>query len=186
MANEGRETVVRPVPAPEEIAIARRVFSASRYFAVFAVLGAFLASVTLYIYGSLVVIQLIWETLGEYRISVEGVKHLQVVFIEMTDVFLLGTVLFIVSFGLYQLFIQPDLPVPSWLRIDHLDQLTERLVEVVGVLLSVTFLAIAVEGLAETSLLEFGAAVAVVIAALSLLLLVTHRNATRRAETPGE
>ena len=186
MAHEGGETAVRPVPPSEEIAIARRVFSASRYFAVFAVLGAFLASITLYIYGSLVVIQLIWETIGEYRVSVEGVQHLQVVFIEMTDVFLLGTVLFIVSFGLYQLFVQPDLPVPPWLKIDHLDQLTERLVEVVGVLLSVTFLAFAVEEFGEANLLEFGVAVAVVIGALSLLLLVTHRNAANRPNSHGD
>ena len=66
-----------------------RLFSSSRYFAAFAVLGTFLAAVTLYVYGTLVVIQLIWNTIAEYRISVEGVKHLQVVFIEMTDVFLL-------------------------------------------------------------------------------------------------
>jgi len=183
MADEGREVLVRPAPTAEETAIARRVFSASRYFAVFAVLGAFLASVTLYIYGALVVIQLIWETLTEYRVSVEGVKHLQVVFIEMTDVFLLGTVLFIVSFGLFQLFVQPDLPVPPWLRIDHLDQLTERLVEVVGVLLSVTFLAYATESLSGASLIELGVTVAVVISALSLLLLVTRRNPSGRTNT---
>jgi uncharacterized membrane protein YqhA len=163
-----------------------RLFSSSRYFAAFAVLGTFLAAVTLYVYGTLVVIQLIWHTLEEYRISVEGVKHLQVVFIEMTDVFLLGTVLFIVAFGLYQLFIQPDLPVPAWLRIHNLDQLTERLIEVVGVLLSVTFLAFAVEGVMDASLIEFGASVAVVIAALSLLLVVTHRRPEDHGSSPGE
>ena len=103
----------------------------------------------------------------------------------MTDVFLLGTVLFIVAFGLYQLFIQPDLPVPAWLKIQHLDQLTERLIEVVGVLLSVTFLAAAVEGEVGDSLLEFGAAVAIVIAALSLLLVVSHRQSTRHESPPG-
>jgi uncharacterized membrane protein YqhA len=163
-----------------------RLFSSSRYFAAFAVLGTFLAAITLYVYGTLVVIQLIWHTLEEYRISVEGVKHLQVVFIEMTDVFLLGTVLFIVAFGLYQLFIQPDLPVPVWLRIRNLDQLTERLIEVVGVLLSVTFLAFAVEGVMDASLIEFGASVAVVIAALSLLLVVTHRRPGGHGTSQGE
>jgi len=163
-----------------------RLFSSSRYFAAFAVLGTFFAAITLYVYGTLVVMQLIWHTLEAYRISVEGVKHLQVVFIEMTDVFLLGTVLFIVAFGLYQLFIQPDLPLPSWLRIHNLDQLTERLIEVVGVLLSVTFLAFAVEGIPDASLIEFGASVAIVIAALSLLLVVTHRRPGEHSSPPGE
>src|SRR4051794_12771791 len=128
MVEEGRESVEWPSESARDTHLAIRIFSSSRYFAAFAVLGAFLASITLYVYGTLVVIQLIWETLMEYHISVEGVRHLQVVFIEITDVFLLGTVLMIVSFGLYQLFIHPELPVPPWLRIRNLDQLTERLV----------------------------------------------------------
>jgi uncharacterized membrane protein YqhA len=185
MDDEERQSTLWPSVPPQEAHWVIRVFSSSRYFAAFAVLGTFLAAVTLYVYGTLVVIQLIWHTIAEYHISVEGAKHLQVVFIEMTDVFLLGTVLFIVAFGLYQLFIQPDLPVPSWLRIHSLDQLTERLIEVVGVLLSVTFLAFAVEGVMEASLLEFGASVAVVIAALSLLLVVTHRRPGGHGSSEG-
>lgn len=152
-----------------------RLFASSRYFASFAVAGAFLSAVTLYVYGTLVVLKQILATIATLEITIEGAKHLQVVFIELTDVFLLGTVLFIVAFGLYQLFLQPDLPVPGWLKIRNLDQLTERLIEVVGVLLSVTFLAYAAERTTQTSVLEFGAAVAIVIAALSLLLVVTHR-----------
>jgi uncharacterized membrane protein YqhA len=186
MDDEQTERVQWPTVPLRESHWVIRLFSSSRYFAAFAVLGTFLAAVTLYVYGTLVVIQLIWSTIAEYRISVEGVKHLQVVFIEMTDVFLLGTVLFIVAFGLYQLFIQPDLPLPSWLKIQNLDQFTERLIEVVGVLLSVTFLAFAVEGLREATLVEFGASVAVVIAALSLLLVVTHRRPADQGSPPGE
>jgi uncharacterized membrane protein YqhA len=186
MSDEGHQPGQWPGVPEREEGWVLRIFSSSRYVAAFAVLGAFLAAVTLYVYGTLVVIQLIWTTLMDYRISVEGVKHLQVVFIEMTDVFLLGTVLFIVSFGLYQLFVQPDLPVPPWLRIDELDQMTARLVEVVGVLLSVTFLAFAVEGFANTTLIEFGVSVAIVIAALSLLLVVSHRQAARHGSTSGE
>jgi uncharacterized membrane protein YqhA len=186
MDDEQTEPVQWPTVPLRESHWVIRLFSSSRYFAAFAVLGTFLAAVTLYVYGTLVVIQLIWSTIAEYRISVEGVKHLQVVFIEMTDVFLLGTVLFIVAFGLYQLFIQPDLPLPNWLKIQNLDQLTERLIEVVGVLLSVTFLAFAVEGLREATLVEFGASVAVVIAALSLLLVVTHRLPADHGSPPSE
>jgi uncharacterized membrane protein YqhA len=186
MDDEERENVLWPTVPLREAHWVIRLFSSSRYFAAFAVLGTFLAAVTLYVYGTLVVIQLIWSTIVEYRISVEGVKHLQVVFIEMTDVFLLGTVLFIVAFGLYQLFIQSDMPVPSWLKIQNLDQLTERLIEVVGVLLSVTFLSFAVERVGEATLVEFGASVAVVIAALSLLLVVTRRRPGDHGSSPGE
>ena len=186
MTEERQQGVRWPVVPAQEASWVIRLFSSSRYFAIFAVIGSFLSAVTLYIYGALVVVHLIWDTLVEYRISVAGVKHLQVVFIEMTDVFLLGTVLFIVAFGLYQLFLQPDLPVPAWLKIHDLDQITVRLVEVVGVLLSVTFLAFAVEEAVGTSLLEFGVSVAIVIAALSLLLVVSHRLSANHGSSQGE
>lgn len=187
-----------------------RLFAASRFFAAFAVFGAFLAAVTLYVYGAAVVVLQIWHILRQEHVSVPGMQRLQAAFIEMTDVLLLGTVLFIVSFGLYQLFIQPDLPVPAWLKIESLDQLSERLIEVVGVLLAVTFLGFAVnlvssvlevleelqnaensETIDETtalltdqvSLLELGLSVAIVIAALSLLLWVSRRHAGAREES---
>jgi hypothetical protein len=78
------------------------------------------------------------------------------------------------------------LPVPAWLRIRNLDQLTERLVDVVAVLLAVTFLAFAVEGALESSLIEFGVSAAIVIAALSLLLFVSHRHPADHGAPHGE
>ena len=151
------------------------VFASSRFFAAFAVIGAFLASAALYIYGTFVVITTIWETVALREISVDGAKRLQVAFVQLTDVFLIGTVLAIVAFGLYQLFLDPGLPVPNWLRIDDLDQLTMKVMEVVGLLLGVTFLAYAVEFRLSANVFEFGIAIAAVILALCALLLVSHR-----------
>lgn len=139
MSDQRPEHVDWPIVPPNEASWVLRLFSSSRSFAAFAVLGTFLAAVTLFIYGTLVVIQLIWTTITEHSIRVDGAKHLQVALIERTDVFLLGTVLVIVALGLSHLFIQPELPVPPWLKIRQLDQLIERLAEVVGVLLGVTF-----------------------------------------------
>jgi uncharacterized membrane protein YqhA len=150
-------------------------FASGRFFAAFAVIGAFLAAVTLYIYGAFVVIATIWETVVRREVNIDGAKRLQVAFVELTDVFLLGTVLVIVSFGLYQLFLDPGLPVPNWLRIDDLDQLTMKVMEVVGLLLGVTFLAFAVEFRFQASVIELGIASAAVILALCALLLVSHR-----------
>jgi uncharacterized membrane protein YqhA len=176
MSDEGHENVNWPTIPIKEKTWVIRLFSSSRYFAAFAVFGAFLAAITLYVYGTLIVLRTIFDTFVNRDIALSWAKHLQVVFIELTDVYLLGTVLFIVSFGLYQLFIQPDLPIPHWLRIRSIDQLSERLIEVVGVLLGVTFLASVADDDPQDGPLEFGIAVAVVIAALSLLLVVSHRR----------
>ena len=171
---------------PAEASRFLRLFSRARYFVVVATLGSFLSAVALYVYGALIVVRTIVDTVREFRITIEGAKHLQVAFIEVTDMFLLGTVLFIVTFGLHQLFIQPDLPVPAWLKIDALDQLTWRLGEVVAMLLGVTFLAFAAEEGSGFGLLELGVSVAVVIAAISLMLVVSHRLSGAERRPPGD
>ena len=153
-----------------------RVLASSRFFAIFAVLGAFLSAVTLVVYSALAAWSVAWEAVTEGDLSVEGTKHLTIEFVELTDAFLLGTVLFIVASGLYQLFIDPALPVPHWLRIDDLDQLKDKLIAVVAVLLAVTFLAFVVDLGTEANVLEFGVAVALVIVALSGLMYVTGRH----------
>lgn len=163
----------RPLAEPR---LVLRVLGSSRFFAIFAVLGSFLSAVTLVVYGALVAWTATWDTLARGDVSVEGAKHLTVELVQLTDAFLLGTVLFIVASGLYQLFINPDLPVPHWLQIDDLDQLKEKLIGVVAVLLAVTFLAFVVELGDEASVLEFGAAVSLVIVALSVLMYVTGRH----------
>ena len=76
----------------------------------------------------------IWDTVTSSAIDVDHAKHLAVVFIELTDAFLLGTVLYIIALGLYQLFIDSSLPLPGWLRVNTIDQLKSKLVGVIVVL----------------------------------------------------
>ena len=44
------------------------------------------------------------------------------------------TTLVVVAFGLYQVFLRPNLPMPPWLKIDNRDQLSETLIEVAELL----------------------------------------------------
>ena len=152
------------------------VVASTRFFVVLPVLGTFLSAVALYAYGTLAVGRVLWDAVARREVSVHGAQLLQVAFVELADVFLLGTVLVVVALGLCQLFIQPDLPVPAWLRIRSLDQLSARLIEVVSALLAVTFLAFAGGVGAGAGVLEFGLAVAAVIGALTLLLAVSRRG----------
>ena len=83
---------------------------------------------------------------------------------------LLGTVLYIVSLGLYQLFIDHSLPVPRWLRVDDLADLKRDLINVVGrAARSQLSSARSSIGTGETDILPLGAAVALVIAALGFI-----------------
>jgi uncharacterized membrane protein YqhA len=144
------------------------IFGGSRFGVLFAIFGLGLASILLLIYATLVVLKTVWDTITSSALNVDQAKHIAVVFIELTDAFLLGTVLYIIALGLYQLFIDSTLPLPRWLRVNTIDQLKSKLVGVIVVLLGVSFLAAVVEGSAGRSLLDLGIATAVVILALGV------------------
>ena len=91
------------------------------------------------------------------------------------DLFLLGTVLYIVAVGLYELFVDPGLPMPPWLRIATLDDLKERLLGVVVVLLAVTFLGSAVTWDGSANILALGLAVGAVVGAVTLSMATLAR-----------
>ena len=68
-----------------------------------AVLGSFLAAVALIIYGFFTVLEIVWDMLEEHDVSTGEAKVHAVDFIELIDLILLGTVLYIVALGLYEL-----------------------------------------------------------------------------------
>ncbi len=148
----------------------RRILVNSRYLIIVAVLGAFLAAVALILYGGITTINILIETFAHPTFTIAGAKHLAVESIEVIDLFLLATVLYIVALGLYELFIDEKLPLPPWLVITNLDDLKAKLTGVITVSLTVTFLAYVVEWDGNTNILALGVSVGVVLFALSFLL----------------
>ena len=52
-------------------------------------------------------------------VSAAAAKSLIADTVAIIDIFLIGTVLFVISAGLYQLFVQRTISLPDWLRIDR-------------------------------------------------------------------
>jgi uncharacterized membrane protein YqhA len=152
------------------------VLASSRFFIAIAVLGAFISSVVLLMAGVVAVIEVSWEVIRHPATDVSDAKNLAVDFIQLIDVFLLGTVLYIIALGLYELFVDQDLPMPGWLRIRDFDDLKDKLIGVIIVLLGVSFLGSAVTWLSGKDILYYGAAIGIVIVALSVVLLVFARS----------
>ncbi|WP_299687365.1 YqhA family protein [uncultured Tateyamaria sp.] len=147
-----------------------RLLGSSRFLIILAVLGSLLAAVTLLVYGLLESIQLIWTTVETGEVSRKGAKALALEFIEIVDLFLLGTVFYIIALGLYELFISSDVSVPEWLSIKTLDDLKNKLIAVVIVVIGVLFLGQVVGWDGERDLLGYGVGCGVVIAALTYFL----------------
>lgn len=148
----------------------------SRFMIVLAIIGSMLSAIAVLAFGFIVVLKTIWETFTDAHYDIEGAKHVSVVFIELTDLFLFGMVLYVVTIGMYQLFINPDVNVPDWMRVKNLSELKTQLINVIVVLLAVSFLAIAVSWTSDRSILYFGAAIAVVIVSLAGYNYIHHEQ----------
>ena len=155
----------------------RDILGTSRYLVILAVLGSFLASATLQVFGLLRVVAVIVDLVRVGDVSASASKSLIADTVAIIDIFLIGTVLFVISAGLYQLFVRTDLPLPGWLKVDSLDDLKNNLTEVIVVALLVAFLGQAVEWTGDFSILGLGLAVAAVIVAVAALMRATNTRA---------
>jgi uncharacterized membrane protein YqhA len=147
-----------------------QILSASRYLVVAAVLGSLVGAMALFAYGVVETLVIVLETIAKADVSSKGAKALSLAFIEIVDLFLLGTVFLMIALGLYELFVDENLKLPSWLSFSSFDDLKNKLVGVVVVVLAVLFLGAVVSWDGSRDLLGFGVGVALVIAALTYFL----------------
>jgi uncharacterized membrane protein YqhA len=158
--------------------VLRPILNASRYLVVAAVLGSLVAAMALFAYGLAETFVVVVDTIGRAEVSSKGAKALALAFIEIVDLFLLGTVFLMIALGLYELFIDENLALPKWLSFTSFDDLKNKLVGVVVVVLAVLFLGAVVGWDGSRDLLGFGVGVALVIASLTYFL------STAKSEKP--
>jgi len=149
-----------------------KFLTGTRYFIIIPIIGLALAAAVFFVIGGFNLIKLIVESLLVLAGLTEEVHHsdlpIVVEIIEYVHTFLIGTVLYITAVGFYQLFIQ-EIQFPGWLRIDSTEELETNLIGVTVVVLAVNFMGIAFTGDAS-HLLEYGAGIALPIAALALFV----------------
>jgi uncharacterized membrane protein YqhA len=146
----------------------RRFFHFARTIVLLAVAGCFIASVTLLLYAGIAIVQETAAIIVNGTVSTKEGKMIALDFIQNADIFLISTVLYIMSVGLYELFIDDSIDLPAWLVIRNLDDLKEKLIGIVVVGLAVDFLGHALTWQGESSILYLGGAMALVIAGLTL------------------
>lgn len=148
----------------------RRALISSRYIVYIAILGTFIASLALMVYETLVTAAAVVDVVREGVVSPKTAKVLAVGLIEAVDVFLIAIAVYIISLGLYSLFIDDTLPLPRWLEVHNLDDLKGNLVSLVIAVLAVLFLREVVAWDGSHDLLAFGIPIALIVAALTFYL----------------
>ena len=148
----------------------RRALISSKYIVYIAIIGTFITSLALLVYETLVVAAAVVDVVQEGAVSPKIAKALAVGLIEAVDVFLIAIAVYIISLGLYSLFINDTLPLPRWLEVHNLDDLKGNLVSLVIAVLAVLFLRAAIAWDESHDLLALGIPIALIIAALTFYL----------------
>lgn len=163
---------------PASVGAVHRLLGTSRFLIILAVLGTFLSAATLMVFGVLRAVDIVFELIGQRSVSESAGKGLIVDAVSVIDIFLLGTVLYIISAGLYQLFVDDRLALPRWLHIGTLDDLKAKLTGVIVVGMLVTYLGSITEWeTGDTGILALGAGIAAVILAMGLYYRLTGTGA---------
>jgi uncharacterized membrane protein YqhA len=150
--------------------LVRQALGSGRYIVLVAVIGSFVGSLMLMIYQSIVVLNGMIKVARVDTFSPKTSKLLAVRLIEAIDVYLIAIVAYIISVGLYVLFVDDTLPRPRWLSFTDMDDLKDKLLSVIVAVLAVLFAREAVASEHIGSLLELSAALALMIAVLTLFL----------------
>lgn len=176
---------------PEELetrpTLFTRMFGATRYVMTLAVLAVFVGATVLLLDGIFEMGSAVWHRIIETQSNVTDSVSLRVAVIEAVDVILVATVLYVISFGLYQLFVDPRLrsTLPTWLQISSIGNLEVRLAGMVITVLSIIALTQALESHGNASGSGLGFEIAAIIAAISLFLYQESKH-HRPAATPEE
>jgi uncharacterized membrane protein YqhA len=152
--------------------VLRNILAGSRYLIIISVIGTLIGSIIVLGYGAVTVVGVLINIFINHIVfTTEEVKIVAVSSVELIDLFLLSTILYIVSLGLYKLFIDPKLPLPDWLEIGDLNDLKERILGVIIVLLAISFLGYVVEWeFGDYSIVALGLAIGLVLFAIGYSL----------------
>jgi uncharacterized membrane protein YqhA len=92
------------------------------------------------------------------------------------DAILLGTVLLVIGYGLYELFVDTNLEVPQWLEINTLDDLKAKLIGVIVAIIAVIFVGVLVDAKSASDVMYYGAGAGAVIIALAGFSYATRKK----------
>ena len=141
----------------------RRLFEISRFAVIIPSAASIIGAIVLMILGSIEIVRSAIHVV----VKQEPLKDTVVAILTSVDAILLGTVLLVIGYGLYELFIDTNLEVPDWLEINTLDDLKAKLIGVVVAIIAVIFVGVLVDAKSPSEVMYYGAGAGAVVLALA-------------------
>lgn len=156
----------------------RRIVSLTRYAVIVPAVAAMIGAILLMAQGSIAMIVVVYESI----VTQMPLKDSIVEVLTAIDAILLGTVLLVIGYGLYELFIDTNIEVPAWLEINDLDDLKSKLIGVVAAIIAVVFVGVFVDTDRSEDIAAYGLGAGALLAGLALFSLAT-KNPDKKNKT---
>jgi uncharacterized membrane protein YqhA len=150
----------------------RRLIEISRFAVVVPAMSSVIGGIVLMILGSIGILKATVDTV----LTRAPLKETIVAILTSIDSILLGTVLLVIGYGLYELFVDTNLEIPEWLEINTLDDLKAKLTGVIVAIIAVVFVGLLVETKSSNDVLNYGIGAGAVVLALGAFSYATKKK----------
>ena len=150
----------------------KRILGLTRYAVFVPAIASIIGAILLMGQGSLEILNVVFSAVS----SEYGLKETIVEVLTAVDAILLGTVLLVIGYGLYELFIDAEIEVPLWLRVRDLDDLKSKLIGVVVAILAVVFVGVFVDSNRSEDVISYGVGAGALVAGLAILAFATKKS----------
>jgi uncharacterized membrane protein YqhA len=156
----------------------KRLLGLTRYAVVIPALASILGALLLMAQGSFSMVLAVIDSIQNQY----GLKETIVEVLTAIDAILLGTVLLVIGDGLYELFIDTDIDVPMWLRVEDLDDLKSKLIGVVVAIIAVVFVGVFVDSNRADDVIAYGVGAGALVGGLALFAFATGKAGKKNKE----
>jgi len=150
----------------------KRILGLTRYVVFVPAIASIIGAILLMGQGSLEILQVVVNALTNEL----GLKETIVEVLTAVDAILLGTVLLVIGYGLYELFVDADIEVPLWLRVEDLDDLKSKLIGVVVAILAVVFVGVFVDSNRSDDVISYGVGAGALVVGLAIFAFATKKT----------
>ena len=150
----------------------KRAIGLTRYAVFVPALASIFGAILLMAQGSIAIVMVVVDAV----LNDLGLKETIVEVLTAIDAILLGTVLLVIGYGLYELFIDTDIQVPLWLRVEDLDDLKSKLIGVVVAILAVVFVGVFVDSNRSDDVISYGVGAGALVVGLAIFAFATKKQ----------
>jgi uncharacterized membrane protein YqhA len=156
----------------------KRILGLTRYAVVVPAIASIIGALLLMAQGSISMISVVIDAVE----SNSSLKESIVEVLTAIDAILLGTVLLVIGYGLYELFIDAEIDVPLWLRVDNLDDLKSKLIGVVVAIIAVVFVGVFVDSNRSADVISYGVGAGALVVGLAIFAFATRKDSSDTKE----